>query len=436
MKTTGKRAAVLAIAFMSSLCALLFVNSRSFAAQQHTVTFYNGNVADTVEADHYVEAGDTGTVILADYNMNFSLLSQIVRKEFISDNAKVVSIDDKGNFVAAGGGRAVISAYGYNAAGVRIFSASCAFGVYEDMSGVNLAENSITGYLVNGQSAVMEVAFQGNPDLTYYTLEYEAIDGWINIQCSLSGSKKLILTASQAGTVKLSIVLNNRTYYLDVTVKNVTMKSDSALLTSGGTKQMKLKGYSGKVKWKSMNKKIARVTSKGLVKGKKTGNTVVYTTVKGQRIGCAISVVKTKYKKVVSSAKQIAKTCQYSQEKRMQSGYYDCSSLVWKSYRKIGKNFGNSSYAPVAADIAKWCVTNKKKIQGGLSAKNISAMKLRPGDLMFECGANNGRYKGIYHVEMFVGYSCQGFDGEEPVLGTLWAARPSNYYYQEMMVRP
>lgn len=55
-------------------------------------------------------------------------------------------------------------------------------------------------------------------------------------------------------------------------------------------------------------------------------------------------------------------------------------------------------------------------------------MKLRPGDLLFKTGEKNGRYKGIYHVEMFVGYSVSYFDESgKPVLSEMWAARPVGY---------
>ena len=84
-----------------------------------------------------------------------------------------------------------------------------------------------------------------------------------------------------------------------------------------------------------------------------------------------------------------------SQPKRMQEKFYDCSSLVWKSYHKNGVNFGMAYYAPVAADMGKWCVQHKKLVSGGLSQANIQNMKLNPGDVMFETGQKNGRYKGI-----------------------------------------
>lgn len=51
------------------------------------------------------------------------------------------------------------------------------------------------------------------------------------------------------------------------------------------------------------------------------------------------------------------------------------------------------------------------------------------GDLMFETGANNGRDNGIYHVEMIVGYVCQGFGyNGKPILAVKWAARGDGCY--------
>jgi hypothetical protein len=124
-----------------------------------------------------------------------------------------------------------------------------------------------------------------------------------------------------------------------------------------------------------------------------------------------------------------------SQPKRMQEKFYDCSSLVWKSYHKNGVNFGMANYAPVAADMGKWCAQHKKLVSGGLSQANIQNMKLNPGDVMFETGQKNGRYKGIYHVEMITGYLFYGFDGNgKAELGIQWAAGDEKYYPMGQMV--
>ena len=119
----------------------------------------------------------------------------------------------------------------------------------------------------------------------------------------------------------------------------------------------------------------------------------------------------------------------------MQKGYYDCSSLVWRSYKKSGKLFGNKTYAPVAADMVKWCSKNQRMIKEGLCSENVSQRKLRPGDIMFETGDDNHWYKGIYHVEMFVGYRCDsmwGMGKDQVSLSALWAARPANYCDNEI----
>ena len=63
----------------------------------------------------------------------------------------------------------------------------------------------------------------------------------------------------------------------------------------------------------------------------------MYADVKNVRIGCAVSVVKKGMTKVVKRAIKIGATCKYSQPRRMQRKYYDCSSLVWRSYKLIGK---------------------------------------------------------------------------------------------------
>lgn len=51
-------------------------------------------------------------------------------------------------------------------------------------------------------------------------------------------------------------------------------------------------------------------------------------------------------------------------------------------------------YAPVAADMGKWCAQHKKLVSGGLSQANIQNMKLNPGDVMFETGQKTEDIRG------------------------------------------
>lgn len=86
----------------------------------------------------------------------------------------------------------------------------------------------------------------------------------------------------------------------------------------------------------------------------------------------------------------------------MRKDYVDCSSFVWKSYKPYGVNFGSKSYAPTAADIAKWCGKKKKLLK--LSTYNGKSDRLLPGDLIFyrKRSGKNGRYKNIDHIAMYV----------------------------------
>ena len=132
-----------------------------------------------------------------------------------------------------------------------------------------------------------------------------------------------------------------------------------------------------------------------------------------------ISVCKKKAYKAVKKAEN-AIGAAYSQEKRMKKGYYDCSSLVWRSYSPYGIDFDESTWAPTAADQGLWCDENEKTISE--KAVEISAQKLVPGDLLFYAkSSDNGRYKKIYHVAMFEGYEAEVDEetGETILSGTI-----------------
>lgn len=408
-------------------------------AQERAIYLVNGQMAEdndeNISENELYQVGDTGQIHIG-YTEDW-LYGQLSRTEYLSSDMAVLQIDETGHYRIIGGGKAIVTVRGYNTEGVSVFSASHCFRCCADVSGAALKSAEAHTYIINWQADEITIPFTNMPNLVYYTFAYTSSNNEMDLYCSLDPQNKTLKVFSGSkGTATLTITINNMTFTLKVISSTVSINKASAVLTAKGTATLKIKGYPGKVTWKTTKSKVAVISSKGVVKAKKTGNAVVYAEVDGKKIGCAVSVVAPKLKKVVNAAKKIGKG-KYSQPRRMQKGYYDCSSLVWRSYKKIGKIFGDRSYAPVAANIAKYLFGKKKRIAGGLNNKNIQGMKLRPGDLMFLAGAKNGRYKGIYHVEMFVGYQCEGFDGKgNPILGTLWAVRPPNYYYGNPMGRP
>lgn len=88
----------------------------------------------------------------------------------------------------------------------------------------------------------------------------------------------------------------------------------------------------------------------------------------------------------------------YSQSKAGTGSFLDCSYLSKWAYAKNG-----ISLPRTAADQAKYCYDN------GLT---ISRDDLRPGDLIFYSGEDNGRFMNVYHVVIYVG----NIDGEDMVV--------------------
>ena len=81
--------------------------------------------------------------------------------------------------------------------------------------------------------------------------------------------------------------------------------------------------------------------------------------------------------------------CQYSQEKRYEEGYYDCSSLVQRCYREFGLELPS-----IASTQGKFMVDHGLTVDAGM---------LMPGDLIFYSYEENGRFMNISHVAIYIG---------------------------------
>lgn len=81
--------------------------------------------------------------------------------------------------------------------------------------------------------------------------------------------------------------------------------------------------------------------------------------------------------------------CRYSQDKRYQEGYYDCSSLVQRLYKEAG-----ITLPATAATLGEYCYKN---------AMIINKKQLKPGDLIFYSYEENGEFRNISHVAIYVG---------------------------------
>ena len=309
---------------------------------------------------------------------------------------------------------------------------------YQDSSNTSLSQTSMELYIGNEFGATGKVTVI-NPPEYLVDFDFECSNPALGFDCYYDFNiNTIVIFVENPGTGRVIFTINNNLMYLDIVARRISINKTSILLEKKKKTTIKMNGYPKAVNWIVKNKKVATVSSSGKIKGKKIGNTLIYTNIGGQYFGCAVSVVSKKMNKIIKTAYKIRKG-KYSQAKRMKKGYYDCSSLVWRSYKKAKVKLANKYYAPVAADLAKYFVKKKKRIKGGYSNKNISKMKLKPGDLFFCEGMKNKRYRGIYHVEMFTGYRCVGMDENgKATLVARWATVRDDYYSKDkgLMVRP
>lgn len=412
-----------------------------------TCVLWSGQVARAVAADVYVTVGttaeisvnigDTGRILPSAENLTDALgqpvtVSRWEYKKYDDDwgNGKeeVIRVDEMGNYIAVSNGTVTYVIYGYAPDGTIAFTGYCRFTVTLDMTNVTLATKRLTGYITGDGIYSAEIAINSQVVLTEDNSTIDTSDdSEMDISCRIENNKLLVSVYSE-GSTSLTVTINGKSFVIHIKVAKVEMSKTGLTTAKGKTVTLRIKGTGDKAVWSSSNPSVAKVSGNGSVRCKKTGNAVITAKLGDVKLGCAVSVVSPGLLKTVNTAKKIGANWKYSQPKRMQKGYYDCSSLVWKSYKKIKKMFGGRSYAPVAADIAKWCANHKKMVTNSYTWKQVQNMKLRPGDLLFKTGENNGRYKGIYHVEMFVGYSVSYFDESgKPVLSEMWAARPVGY---------
>ena len=81
--------------------------------------------------------------------------------------------------------------------------------------------------------------------------------------------------------------------------------------------------------------------------------------------------------------------CKYSQEKRYEEGYYDCSSLVQRCYREFGLELPS-----IASTQGQFMVDHGLTVDAGM---------LMPGDLIFYSYEDNGQFMNISHVAIYIG---------------------------------
>lgn len=275
--------------------------------------------------------------------------------------------------------------------------------------------------LVENQNASLSFK-NDNPSLSY----------------TVSLKNKLYLNVKGSGEDVLTVTINEKDFLFRVNIEEKGLNETTVVLAVGDSYQLKLKGFEDSpLIWSSDREEVAKISKKGKVTALSEGSSVITVNVDGETFAAVISVTSQLKKEVVNYTRNYSSGSKYSQPKRMQEGFYDCSSLVWRAYKKFGHIILIDYYAPVAAAMGKYYEKNKKVIEGGVTRENIEKRAFMPGDLLFVEGKrNNRRYRNIDHVEMIYGYSIEGIDAEgKPILGILYANN-QQYNFTGFVGRP
>lgn len=106
----------------------------------------------------------------------------------------------------------------------------------------------------------------------------------------VSVTKKGVVKGLKKGTATITAKIGKKTYKCKVTVEAPKLSSTKKTVTAGTSFALKLNGTKRTVKWYTSNKKIATVSSKGVVKTLKAGSVKITAKVGGKSYVCRVTV--------------------------------------------------------------------------------------------------------------------------------------------------
>ena len=140
--------------------------------------------------------------------------------------------------------------------------------------------------------------------------------------------------------------------------KKVKLNKTRATIYVGKTVTLKLKNNKSKMKWSSSNKKVATVTSKGKVKGKKAGKATITAKIGKRKYKCRITVKKktnnNNNNTVVTVKEKIKKACMTHGKisSNMSGTYYYLDRATVSDYMPQFEYYTSVKYFP-AQDIIR-----------------------------------------------------------------------------------
>ncbi len=322
--------------------------------------------------------------------------SAVKSVKWISENTKIAAINAKSGLVK-----------GKKAGSTHVKAlVTCKNGKsYTYRSSLRVSDPKLkAGYQILSPGQEKKLALTGTN--SYSNISYKSAKKSV-VSVTANGT----LYAKKTGNSKVTITVDGKKLSCTIYVTNPSLQSSYACLAPGDTAQITINGTCSKsaVSYRSENGGVAGVTEGGTVIAVAGGSTNIIVTVDGKELKFWVEVASRDAINACRGGYQIITSSTYSQNLRMTAGYYDCSSLVFRAYGCNAALLGGSaSWAPTAAGMASHLEAAGKVI----AYQAVDVSQLRPGDLIFYGGRDNGRYRGIYHVSMYYG---QGNRLEKPL---------------------
>lgn len=221
---------------------------------------------------------------------------------------------------------------------------------------------------------------------------------------------KMAVTGLSEGSGTITVTIDGKAIKIKYVTYNPVIICGAAAIQKKKTTKITVSGAEGITpQYTSRNRKIATVKSDGTVKGVRSGVTYIDVKLGDYTKSFRIEVSATGMQTIIDRANYIVNHWKYSQAKRMKSGYYDCSALVWKGYKAYNnyqKKLGSSKWAYSAGELFDYLYSKNQIVYFGYTGTD----GMKPGDLIFYGDYNNavkystpGRTLDIYHVAMYAG---------------------------------
>lgn len=309
-----------------------------------------------------------------------------------SSNKKVASVGKNGKVLAKSPGKATVTAVIQRKK--KTLTYFCEVNVSAPVIDKNMvvlapgetSKVNISG--INDEAAVQWVVNDGNVALM-------SIDGTV--------------LGKSEGTTTVNVKAEGLSYELVIHVEKPAAAANvsKVRLVKGEEERLVPNGLTAgtAVSWSTSDRERVSVDSDGKIRALSVGNAVITAEFGEESVTYYVSVGNNKKAVEAVEKGESLLGCAYSTERRMEEGYYDCSSYVFRIFAPLGYLFGCENAqvnAPTAADLAKWCEEN----QCVISTEPVHSLsELLPGDLIFySYGGGNGRFLNIDHVAIYNGY--------------------------------